>query len=80
MMKVWTYERLQELVQRYGEYGVSMAWLTQCLDEASPNVSDLRAVTVLEAMLVNAFEPDQLTEEQRELIRTGIARNNIEMT
>ena len=79
-MKEWTYARLQEFVQRYGEHGVSMAWLSQCLDEASPNISDTRAVTVLEAMLVNAFEPEQLTEEQRELIRTGIARNNIEMT
>ena len=79
-MKDWTALKCAELIDRYGKYGVSMFWLRDCLDEASENVSDFKALTVVEAMLVNAFEPEQLTEEQRELIRTGIARNSIEMT
>ena len=79
-MKEWTALKCGELIGRYGKYGVSMFWLRDCLDETSENVSDFKALMIVEAMLVNAFEPDQLTEEQRELIRTGIARNNIEMT
>lgn len=79
-MKQQTKDKINEIVSQYGKYGVTSYWCADALDEMDYTISDAKALTLLEAVLVNKFEPEQLTDEQKELVKHQRARDQINVS
>lgn len=79
-MKDQTKIKIKALVAKYGKYGVSSYWCADALDEMDYTISDAKALTLLEAVLTNKFEPEQLTDEQKELVKHQRARDQINVS
>lgn len=79
-MKDQTRHKINGLVAKYQKYGVTFFFCADALDNMDYRMSDAQALILLEACIVNQFEPENLTPEQKEIVKYQSAREKINVS
>lgn len=76
-MKARTRQRIDDIVAKYAEYGITHSFCIDALDSCEYTMPDSVALDCIEAAILYQFAPDQLTEHHKSLMRHKLRRDKI---